>query len=239
MIYIIGIGPGGSIAYLTERARQVAPTLHSAIYVGEMIGENVRKFFGADRVKVGRIPEKEVLGDIRKAADAGENLALLVPGDPCLYSGQEGRELSVGGYAEWLGQNGVSFEVVPGVSSWMALCAACAIDMTSFEGSQAIHVVSLERMRSQSPGGVLDVARLEKVFSTRPSLVLFQSYACRHELAAILRRHYPGGTKVVVGYKVSWPDERILRMQLGDLDLATLGDDLAKHSIIIVLSDTQ
>lgn len=239
MIYIIGIGPGGSVAYLTERARQVSPTLRSAIYVGEMIGENVRKFFGADRVKVGRIPEKEVLDDIRKAADAGENLALLVPGDPCLYSGQEGRERTVADYADWLRQNGVSFEVLPGVSSWMALCAACAIDMTSFGWSQAIHVVSLERMRSQSPGGVLDMARLEKVLATRPSLVLFQSYACRHELVASLRRHYPGSTTVIVGYKVSWPEERILRMRLDDLDLATLGDDLAKHSIIIVLSDTQ
>lgn len=218
---------------------QLAPSLHSAIYVGEMISPDVRSFFGGEKVKFGRIPEGEVLDHIRKADDTGGNLALLVPGDPCLYSGQQGRELTVGHYARLLSEQGIRFEVVPGISSWMALCAACAIDMTSPGLSQTIHLVSLERMRTQSPDGQLDIAALEKVFSTRPSLVLFQSYACRHELAPVLLSSYPASTRIVIGYKVSWPEERILRMRLSELDIDKLDDDMSKHSIIIVLSDTQ
>jgi len=41
------------------------------------------------------------------------------------------------------------FEVIPGISSWMALCASAEVDMTEFGTSQAVLVVSLERMNNR------------------------------------------------------------------------------------------
>jgi precorrin-4/cobalt-precorrin-4 C11-methyltransferase len=236
MIYIIGIGPGGSPDHLTSRARQVMSTLRGAVYVGEMIGPGIRSLLPPDRLRTGDIAASEVLASIRAAATAGSDFAVLVPGDPCLYSGQHGRELSVGQYVEWLRAEGIPFEVVPGISSWMALCAAAGVDMTSFGGSQGILVLSMERMASESGDGRLDTAKLEACLRHRPSLALFQSYACRFEVAELLRAHYPQDTEVILGYRVSWPGERILRMPLSALDPAALGDDMARHSTILVLS---
>lgn len=239
MIYIIGIGPGGSSSHLTSRALQVIPTLGAAVYVGEMIGPEIRSLFGPQKLKVGRLAVTEVQAYIMAAARSGSDFAVLVPGDPSLYSGQLGRELTVGQYVDWLRAKGVAFEIIPGVSSWMALCAAAGVDMTSFGGSQGIYVASLERMASVAADGKLDLGALDEVLRHRPTLVLFQSYALRAQLAALLLRHYPGDTQVVIGYKVSWPDQRILSMPLSAMDLAALGDDMARHSTILVLSQTE
>lgn len=235
MIYIIGIGPGGSPKYMTSRAVEVIGSVGEAMYVGEMIGPEIRGLFAGRNLTAGRLTITEVNGRLEFALNAGRDLAILVPGDPCLYSGQDGRERTVGQYVEWLRSRRAEFEVIPGISSWMALCAAAGIDMTEFGTSQAIMVLSLERMLAVSAEKMLDWEALAKVCEKRPALVLFQSYAVRGPLAEFLLKHYPPESEVIVGYKVSWPDEKILRMTLSAFGQNQLGDDLAKHSIIIIL----
>ena len=235
MIYIIGIGPGGSAQYLSVRAADLCRQVDEAIYVGEMIGPQIKAMFPPDKLTVGRIPMAEVSHRLEVAIGQGKNIAILVPGDPSLYSGQHEREKSVGQYVESLRAKGVPFEVVPGISSWMALCAAAGVDMTELGTSQAILVLSLERMLTVSADKKLDWTALGEACKKRPALVLFQSYAERASLPAFLSGFYPPDSEVIVGYKVSWPDERILRMPLSSFAQQQLGDDLAKHSTIIIL----
>ena len=235
MIYIIGIGPGGSTQYLSTRAAELCRRVDEAIYVGKMIGPQIKDLFPPGKLTDGRIPLDEVSHRLEAAVEQGKNLAILVPGDPSLYSGQHDRERSVGQYVAWLRAKGVPFEVVPGISSWMALCAAAGIDMTEFGTSQAIVVISLERMLTVSAEKKLNWEMLGKACEKRPALVLFQSYAERASLPAFLTRYYHPESEVVIGYKVSWPDERILRMPLSSFVLSPLGEDLARDSIIIIL----
>jgi len=235
MIYIIGIGPGGSPKYLTSRAVEVIGSVGEAIYVGEMIGSEIKGLFAGKNLTTGRLTIQEVSGRLKSALDAGSDLALLVPGDPCLYSGQDGRERTVGQYVEWLRLRRAEFEVIPGISSWMALCAAARLDMTQFGTSQAVLVVSLERMLTVSSDKKLDWDALGRRCEGKPALVLFQSYAERAALPEFLSKHYPHDSEVIIGYKVSWPEEKILRMPLSSFVTSRLGEDLAKHSIIIIL----
>jgi precorrin-4/cobalt-precorrin-4 C11-methyltransferase len=118
----------------------------------------------------------------------------------------------------------------------MALCGKIGLDMTEFTSSQSILVLSLERLVSNSYNTNLDLSLLDKMLSTRPSLALYQSYKHRNELPNILARHYNPNSKVVVGYKVSWPDEKILQMSLSEFMKVELDDNLAKHSLILILS---
>lgn len=235
MIYIIGIGPGGSPRYLTGRAREAIASVDEAIYVGEMIGPAIKELFPPGKLTTGRLSIEEVDERLKSALVAGRRLAILVPGDPCLYSGQDRRERSVGQYVDWLRAQGVEFEVIPGVSSWMALCASDGLDMTEFGTSQAVLVVSLERMLTVSTQKKIDWEALGDACRNHPALVLFQSYAERAALPAFLSERYPPGSQVIIGYKVSWPEEKVIRMPLSDFATTKLGDDLAKHSIIIIL----
>jgi len=236
MIYIIGIGPGGSADYLTQRALNIIKDVDEAIYVGEMIGNEIRNLFSPVKLKVGRFTFEEVILSLSNSLSTNSNFAILVPGDPSLYSGQDGKERTVGEYVEWMKSKNTKFEVVPGVSSWMALCGKIGLDMTEFTSSQSILVLSLERLVSNSHNKNLDLSLLDKMLSTRPSLALYQSYKHRNELPNILARHYNPNSKVVVGYKVSWPDEKILQMSLSEFMKVELDDNLAKHSLILILS---
>ena len=235
MIYIIGIGPGGSPKYLTSRATEAIGSVKEAIYVGEMIGPDIKRLFPEKALTTGRLTIAEVNERLKAAHAARRNLAILVPGDPCLYSGQDGRERTVGQYVEWLRSQRADFEIIPGISSWMALCASAGLDMTEFGTSQAVLVVSLERMLNVSAEKKLDWDTLGLGCEGKPALVLFQSYAERAKLPAFLPKYYPSDSEVILGYKVSWPEEKILRMPLSVFVRETLGDDLAKHSIIIIL----
>ena len=203
--------------------------------MGEMIGPGIKGLFAGRSLTTGRLTITEVNGRLESALNAGRDLAILVPGDPCLYSGQDGRERTVGQYVEWLRSHRAEFEVIPGVSSWMALCASVGLDMTEFGTSQAVLVVSLERMLTVSADKKLDWDSLGQGCASMPALVLFQSYAERAALPAFLSKYYPPDSEVIVGYKVSWPDEKILRMPLSSFVRESLGDDLAKHSIIVIL----
>ena len=66
-------------------------------------------------------------------------------------------------------------------------------------------------------------------------LSAFSVLAERAALPEFLSKYYPPDSEVIVGYKVSWPDEKILRMPLSSFVRESLGDDLAKHSIIVIL----
>lgn len=191
MIYIIGIGPGGSPKYLTGRAIEAIGSVGEAIYVGEMIGSDIKRLFAGKNLTTGRLTIQEVGERLESAINARHDLAILVPGDPCLYSGQDGRERTVGQYVEWLRSRRVAFEVIPGISSWMALCASAGLDMTESGTSQAVLVVSLERMLSVSAEKNLDWDALGKGCAGKPALVLFQSYAQRAKLTDFLQKHYP------------------------------------------------
>ena len=53
MIYIIGIGPGGSPKYLTGRAIEAIVSVGEAIYVGEMIGPEIKGLFAGKNLTTG------------------------------------------------------------------------------------------------------------------------------------------------------------------------------------------
>jgi len=235
MIYIVGIGPGGSADYLSGRALTVVSLVDQAIYRGEMIGPEIRNLFAPGKLKVGRFAMDEVMADLEQAVTANRNLAILVPGDPSLYSGQDGQEKTVGQYLTWLRARGAAHEVVPGISSWMALCAKAGLDMTEFGSSQSVVVVSLERMATVGVSPNIDWEAIGEACRHKPTLVLFQSYAHRKELPAQLLRHYAPMSEVIIGFKVSWPEEKIVRMSLEAYAQDQLGAELAKHSIIIIL----
>lgn len=54
MIYIIGIGTGNDISYLTLKAYNTINKVHIGIYIGEMIGEDIKALFKNKELHTGR-----------------------------------------------------------------------------------------------------------------------------------------------------------------------------------------
>ena len=144
---------------------------------------------------------------------AGETVVRLKGGDPFLF-GRGGEE------AEALQRAGVAWEVVPGVTSAMAVPAYAGIPVTHRGLSTSVTVVTGRVGDPTDPGGV-DWESLARAGGT---LVILMGMATRAEIA---RRLVAGGrsadTPVAVVEWGTTPGQRTERTTLADLESVSLG----------------
>lgn len=180
-LYVVGVGPGDPLQ-LTAAARR-------AIDSADVV-------FAAERhaALAGHAEPLEPLATaverIRARLDAGGEVAVLVSGDPCLYSllGLLSRELG-----------GERIRVVPGVGAIQAFCARMGVLW------QDAKVVS-------GHGRALTVSALGHWVRTNGKVLLFcdsahgAAWAARALIAEGLE-----GVRMCVGERLSYPDERLTR----------------------------
>ena len=140
-VYLVGAGPGDP-GLLTVRARDLLASCDSVIYDYLVNPELLRHAaHGAARIYVGKVgggrqtPQDEINRLLVARARRGEGVVRLKGGDPFLF-GRGGEE------AEALCEAGVPFEVVPGVSSALAVPAYAGIPLTHRGYASSVAVVT-------------------------------------------------------------------------------------------------
>jgi len=233
MIYIIGIGPGNDVNYLTIKAYKAIKNVDIGIYIGEMIGEEIKELFKNKELQTGRNLNKEKVKSIIKNAYANEKkIALLMPGDTSVYSGQYNEQFTVNEYISFFNKNNYKYEIISGISSMNALCAKSKIDLTSFTNSQNIFTTSIERLKDIRQ---FDENELDKILSTKPNIVFYQSFRDWELIKKLLIKNYETNTKIIFAYKISWKDEMIIKTDLENAEKDIKGKELNKHTIILIL----
>jgi uroporphyrinogen III methyltransferase / synthase len=144
---------------------------------------------------------------------AGATVVRLKGGDPFLF-GRGGEE------AEALSSAGVPWEVVPGVSSAIAVPAVAGIPVTQRGLSTSVTVVTGQVEDETRPGGV----DWESLARANGTLVILMGMATRGEIA---RRLQVGGRSsdepVAVVEWGTTPRQRVVRTTLGELESVRLG----------------
>ncbi len=128
-VYIVGAGPGKK-ELLTLKAYEVLKNADVILH-DELIGDvlEVLRETKAEVINVGkrkgkhRMAQEEINRLLVEYAKKGKNVVRLKGGDPFIF-GRGGEE------AEHLAKHGVDFEVVPGVTSAVAVPAAACIPVT-------------------------------------------------------------------------------------------------------------
>jgi precorrin-4/cobalt-precorrin-4 C11-methyltransferase len=106
----------------------------------------------------------------------------------------------------------IPYEVVPGVSSFTAAAAALRLELTPAGANQTV-------ILTRAPGrtGLPDNESLAELARHRVGVVLFLSAAQVPAVVEALAPHYGAEAPVVVAYRVSWPDQVLLRCTLATL----------------------
>ena len=171
MIYLIGAGPGDS-GLLTLRGHEILMKADVVIYdnlVGEgvlaMIPESAEKIDAGKIAGSHKISQREIENLIIEKAKIYKNVIRLKGGDPFLF-GRGGEE------AEAIIKAGLNFEIVPGVSSALAVPAWTGIPATHRDYSSGVEIFTAHDKNNLIPDfknstkiflmGVGNAAELEK-----------------------------------------------------------------------------
>ncbi|MGH2781773.1 MAG: cobalt-precorrin-4/precorrin-4 C(11)-methyltransferase, partial [Thermoleophilaceae bacterium] len=124
----------------------------------------------------------------------------------------------------------LDWEIVPGVSSLCAAAAALGHELTIPEVAQS---VILTRLASRTP---MPASESVRAFAAhRTTLALFLSAGRPRELQQqLLAGGYPPETPCAIAYRVSWPNELVIRCRLDELAERIRQAKIHKTTLVLV-----
>ena len=205
-VYFIGAGPGAP-DLLTLRGQRLIARCPVCLYAGSLVPAEVVAGAppGAAVIDTAPLHLDQIIAHMAAAHAAGQDVARVHSGDPSLYG-------AIAEQMRRLDELGIPYELVPGVSSFTAAAAALGLELTPAGANQTVILTRAAGRTGLPPNESLaDLARHQT------GLVLFLSAAQVGEVVEALTPHYGPEAPVVVAYRVSWPDQVLLRCTLATL----------------------
>ncbi len=147
-VWLVGAGPGDA-GLLTVKGKAVLDAAQVVVYDALVSPELLSQLpSGAEKINVGKragrhtMPQEEISRLLLNKAQEGKRVVRLKGGDPFLF-GRGGEELAL------LTQHGVPYEVVPGVTSALAVPAYCGIPVTHRDYSSSVHIITGHKKEGQ------------------------------------------------------------------------------------------
>ena len=141
IVYLVGAGPGDP-ELLTLKAlrliRSCNVLVHDALIPSEILKEANSKcevFYVGKRAGCNSFLQSEINSLILKLAKEGKDVVRLKGGDPFVFS-RGGEEVS------FLEENGISVEIVPGITSGIAASSYVGIPLTHRHGASSVTFVT-------------------------------------------------------------------------------------------------
>ena len=140
-VWLVGAGPGDA-GLFTRKGYDVLQQADVVVY-DALVGDGVLGFVprSARTIDVGKraanhtMPQEQISQVLLDEALAGNKVVRLKGGDPFLF-GRGGEEL------ELLAEHGVPFEVVPGITSALAVPAYNGIPVTHRDFTSSLHIIT-------------------------------------------------------------------------------------------------
>ena len=224
-VTFVGAGPGA--AYLiTVRGANALASADVVVWAASLVAPEMLAHArdGAEIVDSAMLTLETTVEIYRRAAAEGLHVVRLHSGDPALWG-------AVQEQLEQAAALGLAVEVVPGVSAYAALAAAVQRELTVPEIAQSVILTRLEGGKTPMPAG--ETIRGFAAHGT--TMAIFLSAARSKQLVEeLLAGGYPEDTPVVVGYRVTWPDEVVLHCTIGTLVATVREHKFWKHTLFLV-----
>ncbi len=223
-VYFIGAGPGDP-ELLTLKAARIIGACPVCLYAGSLVPAEV--VAGAPEGALVRdtapMTLEETHAEIAAAQGRGEDVARVHSGDPSLYG-------AIAEQIRLLRQDGIPYEIVPGVPAYAAAAAALGQELTVPEIGQSIVLTRMSMKSTAMPGG----ETLENFARTGTTLAIHLGIRALREIERQLVPHYGADCPVVVAYRASWPDAVYLRGTLGDIRDKVREAKITRTALILV-----
>ena len=223
-VHFIGAGPGAP-DLITVRGLGLIRRSQLVLYAGSLVPREVLRVAPetARVIDTAPLTLDEIITEIMAAHAAGHDVARVHSGDPSIYgaTAEQMRRLDA---------LNIPYDVTPGVPAFAAAAAAIKQELTLPEMSQTIILTRTAVRASAMPKG-------EELTTLGQSGATLAIHLSINNLAALIKDLAPlygADCPVVVAYRVSWPDEKIIRGTLADIRAKVKKAGLTRTALVMV-----
>ena len=224
-VYIVGAGAGDP-ELITVKGHRLLQTADVIIYAGSLVNPALLDFAkeGAEIHDSASMTLPEVIETIEKAVAKGLMVVRLHTGDPSIYG-------AIQEQMDALRKKGIDFEVVPGVSSFLATAAALKQEYTLPGISQTVIIT-----RNEGRTPVPEREKLRSLAAHQATMCIFLSITMLSEVVAeLIAGGYAPDTPIAIVQRASWPEQKIVRATLETI-VAEIADKGIDRTAMIVVS---
>jgi precorrin-4/cobalt-precorrin-4 C11-methyltransferase len=223
-VHFIGAGPGAP-DLITLRGLRLIQNCPVCLYAGSLVPREIVEVApkGARVIDTAPLHLDQIIGEIEAAHAAAKDVARVHSGDPSIYG-------AIAEQMRRLEALGIPYDVTPGVPAFAAMAAALKTELTLPEIAQTIILTRTAMQASPMP----ENETLERLGRTRATLVIHLSVRNLAYVQRALVPHYGSDCPVAVGYRMSWPDERIIRGTLATVVEKVRAAKLTRTALVIV-----
>ena len=216
-VHIVGAGPGDP-ELITRKGYRLVQEADVVIYAGSLVNPAILEACkeGCEIHNSASMSLDDVLAVTKARVAEGKTVVRLHTGDPAIYG-------AIQEQMDALKELGITYDVTPGVSSFLATAAALQQEYTLPNVTQTVIIT---RMEGRTP--MPEKEKLSMLASHGATMCIFLSVQMIDKVAAeLIEGGYDKTTPVAIGVKASWPDQRIIR---GTLE--TIADVVAEEGVI-------
>jgi precorrin-4/cobalt-precorrin-4 C11-methyltransferase len=225
MVYFVGAG-SGAVDLITVRGARLLSEADVIIYAGSLVNPELLSYakISCSVHDSAYMTLENVMKVIRQAEENGKMVVRLHTGDTSIFS-------AIREQMDALTEDGIPYQIVPGVSSF---CGAAAALQAEYTLPGVTQTVIISRMAGRTPVPEREQIRnLAKIGST---MVLFLSSSLIPQLVEELLEGgvYTENTPAAIVYKATWPEEKVFHCTLSTLDQTARDNHISKTALITV-----
>jgi len=222
-VYFVGCGPGDP-ELLTVKAKKLIQKADVIVYSGSLIPQEIIKLCKKAKLyDAAKLVREEIFEILRDNALKGKLVVRLHDGDPTIYG-------AIREQTDNLKKAKIEFEIVPGITSFLASAAALGSELTLPGVTQTIIVT-----RAESRTKVPSHERITELAKHQATMIFYLSV---HLVSDIVKQALKGGysksTPVAAIYRASWKDEKIIKGTLDNIVKKIRDEKITRTAIIIV-----
>jgi precorrin-4/cobalt-precorrin-4 C11-methyltransferase len=223
-VHFIGAGPG-AVDLITVRGLRLIQQCPVCLYAGSLVPAEIVAAAppGARVIDTAPLTLDEIVALTAEAHRDGLDVARVHSGDPSVYG-------AIAEQMRRLDALGIPYDVTPGVPSFAAAAAALRCELTLPGVAQTVILTRTATRSSAMPSG----ESLERLAAIGATLAIHLSIANLARLVRDLVPHYGADCPAVVAYRVSWPDERLIRGTLEDIRDKTKAAGITRTALVLI-----
>ena len=224
MVHIVGAGPGDP-ELITVKGQKYLSEADVVIYAGSLVNPALLELCGKDAQihNSAHMTLEEVVQVIEKAESEGKMTVRLHTGDPAIYG-------AIQEQMDAFGKKGISYDVTPGVSSFLATAAALKQEYTLPGISQTVIIT---RQEGRTP--VPEREKLKSLAAHQATMCIFLSITMLEQVVQeLLDGGYGKDTPIAIVQRASWPEQKIVRATLETIVEEVGKEEIDRTAMIVV-----